>query len=119
LVRGFYGPDPGGRWTRRQAWLRIVPSRPAQEQRVTLWMDFGPPSPLAEPEVVVRVGRDEPVVFRPGQRSAPYELRARVAANEPVLVEIETSTWSAIDVAPEQGVRIHRVCVVPVQSSAQ
>lgn len=119
LVRGFYGPDPGGRWTRHRAWVRILPKHVAPEQRVTLWMDSGPPSPLAQLEVTVRVGHDGPTVFRAGGRSAPYEVRAHVAADEPVLVEIEAPTWTTIDSAPDQGVRIHRVCVEPVQARAE
>ena len=119
LVRGFYGPDLGGRWTRRRAWVRILPKHAAREQRITLWMDSGAPSPLAQPDVTVRIGRDEPRVFRLKRESAPYESRARVARGAPVLIEIEAPAWTTTDAAPEQGVRIHRVCVEPAQARAE
>jgi hypothetical protein len=111
MARGFYGHTAIERWTSRQAWLRLVPRRPADEHRVVLWMDSGP---LTQPAVSVRVGRDEPHVFRVGREPAAYEMRARVAPGQPVLVQIESPTLTTSDAAPEQGVRVWRICVQPV-----
>jgi len=119
MARGFSGHDQAGRWTERRAWLRIVPRQPAGEQRVTLWMDSGLPSPLTEPEVTIRIGRDEPHVFRLARAPAPYAMRTRAAPGAPVIVKIEAPTWTTLDTAPEQGVRVHRVCVAPIQARSE
>ena len=95
-------PPPGPhRWTRRRAWVRLQPARPAPAYEVTIEMGSPFPSPNAAPEVTV-TGNDG-VAHRQtlGPEVRPYTLR------------IDSPVWSRLGEPADQGVRVDRVSVRP------
>ena len=110
-VRGFTLPQADGRWTRDRALVRLRPVTRAAEYEVTLWMGSPEPSPLAAPEVAVRIGSGPPARFTLGRDIAPYRLRAPAPADGVLVVRIDAPTWNRGREPAEQGVRVSRVTV--------
>ena len=107
-------PPPGAhRWSRRRAWLRVVPASAAAAYDVTLWMGSPFPSTLAAPEVTVRVEGGNPVRFTLDGEIRPYRLRAAAPAGEPIVLRLDSPTWSRAGEPADQGVRVDRLAVLP------
>ena len=107
-------PPPGThRWSRHRAWLRLLPATAAPAYDVTLWMGSPFPSTLASPEVTVRAGGGEPVRFRLDGEIRPYRLRAAAPAGEPLVLRLDSPTWSRAGEPADQGVRVDRLTVSP------
>jgi 4-amino-4-deoxy-L-arabinose transferase-like glycosyltransferase len=124
LARGDFGAVRGcldgrlkHRWTRGQAWVRLFPTHPAPAYAVTLEMGSPPPSPFANPTVMVAVSGSEPVRLTLGPEVRAYTVRAPATPGQPLLVEIRAPTWSRPQGPPEQGVRLDRVSVAPVDTA--
>jgi hypothetical protein len=113
-VRGFLDARIGHRWSRHRAFVRLAPAEPADTWDVTIDMGSPPPSPLAEPEVEVRVNAGPPARLRLGPEVRSYTLRAEAARGAPLVIRIDAPTWSRPGEPPEQGVRVDRVSVRPV-----
>ncbi len=111
-VRGFLRPYPDGRWTRDRALLRLRPD-PAPRYRVTLEMSSPPPSPLAHPRVSVRVAGGAPADFTLSPERRAYTLETPAPPDGVIVVVIESPTWNRFTEAAEQGVRVHRMTVLP------
>ena len=133
-VRGFYYPRPapevgfewaryGGdgpspppgphRWTRKRAWLRLVPTTQASSYTVTIDMGSPFPSPLDSPEVVVSLNDRAAPRLRLAREVRPYTFPATLPAGAPLVVRIDAPTWSKPGEPAEQGVRIDRMRVEP------
>jgi hypothetical protein len=109
-------PPPGThRWSRHRAWLRLAPASPAAAHDVTLWMGSPFPSSLASPEVSVRIGDGPPTRFTLGAQVAPYTLRAAVPPGQPLVVRLDSPTWSRAGEPADQGVRVDRLTVAPAR----
>lgn len=107
-------PPPGThRWSRHRAWLRLVPASPAAAYDVTLWMGAPFPSTLASPQVRVRVGSGEASRVTVGPEIKPYQFRAAVAPGQPLVVNIDTPTWSRSGEPADQGIRVDRMTLMP------
>jgi tetratricopeptide (TPR) repeat protein len=114
-VRGFLDARRAHRWTRHRALVRLRPARAADVYDVSIEMGSPPPSPRPSPLVTVRVGgASARFVLTPDVRA--YTLRARVAPGAALVVEIEAPTWTRMGELPEQGVRVDRVAVTPVNA---
>ena len=110
------GPQPPlgtHRWSRHRAWLRLVPATAAPAYDVTLWMGSPFPSTLASPEVSVRIGDAEPSRLALDREVKPYRLRAVVPAGQPLVVRLDSPTWSRAGEPADQGVRVDRMAVTP------
>jgi hypothetical protein len=111
---GQPAPPPGRhRWSRGQAWLRLVPPVVAPEYDVRLTMGSPFPSPLEAPEVTVRATGAAPQRWRLGRALAAYTVRARPPAGAPIVVEIDAPTWNRRGEPAEQGVRVDRIELAP------
>jgi hypothetical protein len=107
-------PPPGThRWSRHRAWLRLVPASAAADYDVTLWMGAPFPSTLTSPEVTVRAGGGQPVRFTLDGGIKPYHLRATPSAGEPIVLRLDSPTWSRAGEPADQGVRVDRLTVAP------
>jgi hypothetical protein len=107
-------PPPGPhRWTRRRAWLRLVPTMPARAYDVTMTMGAPFPSTLSSPTVEVRVNDGEPHRFALGPDLRSYTLRAAVPVGRPLVVGLEAPTWCRVGEPADQGVRVDRLAVAP------
>jgi hypothetical protein len=107
-------PPPGThRWSRRRAWLRLVPASAAAAHDVTLWMGSPFPSTLASPEVTVRVGGGQPLRFTLDSGIKPYRFRVTAPAGAPLVVRLDSPTWSRAGEPADQGVRVDRLTVQP------
>jgi hypothetical protein len=116
---GGPAPPPGlHRWSRRRAWLRLVPATAAREYDVRLTMGSPFPSPLEAPVVTVRAGGAAPQHVRLGRDLAVYAVRTTVATGAPIVVELRAPTWSRAGEPAEQGVRVDRIEVVPASPAA-
>ena len=115
-VRGFTDGRRAHRWTRHRAFVRLVPTRAASEYDVTLEMGSPPPSPNANPVVTVRVAGQPAARIQLAPEVRPYTVRARVEPGKPLVIEIDAPTWNRMDQPAEQGVRVDRVRVTPVES---
>jgi hypothetical protein len=113
-VRGFSVALRDGRWTRHRAWVRLRPSSPAPAYEVTLWMSSPEPSPLASPDVFVRVGKGPPSRFTLSREMAPYRLHVPTPSDGVVVAQIDAPTWNRNGEPAEQGVRVSRMTVTPV-----
>jgi hypothetical protein len=110
-------PPPGThRWSRHRAWLRLLPATAAPAYDVTLWMGSPFPSPLASPEVAVRIGSGEQSRIRLDREVKPYRLHAVVPAGRPLVVRLDTPTWSRAGEPADQGVRVDRMTVMPARA---
>jgi len=107
-VRGFLQPREDHRWSRHRAWVRLIPSFSGEADLV---VDAGSPepSPLAAPELSVRVDGDRSQSFTLSRGIRPCRLRTRITAGAPVLVELRAPTWNMAGLPAEQGVRVDRV----------
>jgi len=114
-VRGFLHPRNDHRWTRRRAWLRLVPVTAAPSYDVTLAMGSPDPSPYPSPTVRVRAGAGPAVSFTLAPEVRTYTFRAAAPAAGPLLVEIEAPTWNRAGWPAEQGVRVDRMTVTPAR----
>jgi 4-amino-4-deoxy-L-arabinose transferase-like glycosyltransferase len=112
---GPYPPPGSHRWTRHRAWLRLIPADAATAHDVTLEMGSPFPSPVASPQVRVRVGDAAPVVVTLSPEIRPYVFRAQTPPGKPVIVEITAPTWSRAGEPADQGVRVDamRLSAVP------
>jgi hypothetical protein len=81
-------------------------------------MGSPPPSPVADPVVSVRVGGNPPVRFQLGPEVRSYTMRARAEPGAPLLIEIDAPTWNRAGQPAEQGVRVDRVRVTPLEGAA-
>jgi 4-amino-4-deoxy-L-arabinose transferase-like glycosyltransferase len=107
-------PPPGThRWSRGKAWLRVVPESAAAAYDVTLWMGSPFPSPLGSTEVRVRVGTGGVSRVTVGPEIEPYRFRATAPPGQPLLVALETPTWSRAGEPADQGIRVDRMTVAP------
>jgi hypothetical protein len=124
-VRNFFYPHGAGvavdryksaaphRWTRHRAWIRVLPTVAAPRFKVTIEMGSPSPSPVANPEVEVRVNEGPPTRLVLSSEVRPYTLEAATTPGAPVVVRIDAPTWSKIGQPAEQGVRVDRVRVEP------
>jgi hypothetical protein len=109
-------PPPGPhRWSRHRAWLRLQPAVPSAAYEVTLEMGAPFPSTLASPAVVVTANDGIAHSFTLGREVRPYSFRAAIAPGQPLVVRLEAPTWSRIGEPADQGVRVDRMSVRPVQ----
>jgi hypothetical protein len=111
---GGPAPPPGPhRWTRRRAWVRLVPTRAVAAYDVTI--EMGSPFPSPNPSPVVTVTGNDGVAHRQqlGPEVRPCTLRIAVAAGEPLVLRIDSPVWSRIGEPADQGVRVDRVSVKP------
>jgi hypothetical protein len=116
-VRGFTDGRRAHRWTRYRAFVRLLPTRPASEYDVTLEMGSPPPSPNPNPVVTVRVAGNPAARIQLAPEVRPYTVRARAEPGVPLVIEIDAPTWNRMDQPAEQGVRVDRVRVVPVEAA--
>jgi 4-amino-4-deoxy-L-arabinose transferase-like glycosyltransferase len=114
-VRGFFQARGTYRWTWRRAALRLQPSVPAPSYQVTLVMGSPAPSPFDAPVVTLRPIGGPPVRITLARASAPFTVTARPPAGSPVIVEIESPTWTALGESAEQGVVVERMTVAPAR----
>jgi hypothetical protein len=73
------------------------------------------PSPLAAPVVTVRPVGGAEARFTLGRAAAPFAVTARPAPGAPVIVEVESPTWTGLGENAEQGVTIERMTVEPAR----
>ena len=114
-VRGFFQARGTYRWTWKRAFLRVTPPVPAPAYEVTLVMGSPEPSPLAAPVVTVRPAGGAEARFTLGRASASCSVTARPAAGEPLVVEIDSPTWTRLGESAEQGVIVERMTVRPAR----
>ena len=112
-IGGSQPPAGTHRWSRHRAWLRLVPAAAAAAYDVTLWMGAPFPSTLVSPEVSVRVGTGEATRVAVGPEIKPYTFRAVVTPGQPVVVRLDTPTWSRAGEPADQGIRVDRMTVRP------
>jgi hypothetical protein len=114
-VRGFLHPREGFRWSRRRAWMRLMPASAASAYDVTVEMGSPDPSPLASPEVVMSCGgREQRFTLR--REVAPYSLRVPApGAGQPLVVSLTAPTWCLSSEPAEQGVRVDQMTVAPAR----
>ena len=109
-------PPPGPhRWTRHRAWLRLRPMSAAPAYEVTLVMGSPFPSVLDAPSVRVTAGDGARHEFTLDREVRPYSFRVAVPAGEAIVVGIDAPTWSRIGEPADQGVRVDRMSVRPVE----
>jgi hypothetical protein len=114
------GPQPAPglhRWSRRRAWLRLLPPQPASVYDVTLIMGSPFPSLLESVTVTVRVSGGESHRFVLDRELRPYTFRASCRPGEPVVVRLDAPTWSRMGEPADQGVRVDRMSVSPASAS--
>lgn len=115
------GDDPPAgphRWSRGQASLRLLPTRPSPSYDVTLTMGVPFPSTLGTAEVAV-TGPDRYVRrFRLDRDLRPYVFRVEAVAGQPLVFVLRTRTWSRPGEPADQGVRVDRLGVTPTTSPA-
>jgi tetratricopeptide (TPR) repeat protein len=112
-VRGFMAPE-SGRWSRRQAWLRLRPLRAAARHAVTLRMGSPEPSPFDAPRVEVRVGRGPWTALTLERGLRDHRLEASAGGDGVILVELRAPVWSLVGKPPELGVFVERLSVAPL-----
>jgi len=106
-------PPPGThRWSRRRAWLRLVPLQAAAAYDVTLEMGSPFPSPLTSPVVRVRA-LGSSWDFTLDREVKPYFFRVPATGGRALLVQIDSPTWNGAGEPAEQGVRVERFAVAP------
>jgi hypothetical protein len=115
LVGGPQPPPGRHRWTRHRAWVRLFPTQPAAAYDVTIEMGSPFPSPVADPEVTLRLNGGEAHRFKLSDSVTPYSVRTELAPGGPLVVEIEAPTWIRHGEPAEQGVRVDRVSVAPAR----
>jgi hypothetical protein len=103
------------RWTWRRAQLRLMPTTPAVAYQVTLVMGSPEPSPFTAPTVTVRPVGGAEARFTLARASAPFTVTARPAPGAPVIVEVESPTWTALGENAEQGVAVETMTVTPAR----
>jgi hypothetical protein len=82
---------------------------------VTLEMGSPFPSVLATPVVRV-VANDGPVhAFTLGRDVRAYSFRVAIPRDLPLVVRLDAPTWSRVGEPADQGVRVDRMSVRPVQ----
>jgi tetratricopeptide (TPR) repeat protein len=118
-VRGFTDGRRAHRWTRGRAFVRLVPTRAASEYDVTVEMGSPPPSPNASPVVTIRVDGRPAARIQLSPEVRPYAVRARAEPGQPIVIEIDAPTWNRMDHPPEQGIRVDRVRVAPVEAAVR
>jgi tetratricopeptide (TPR) repeat protein len=107
-------PPPGKhRWTRRRAWLRLIPREPARAYDVTIVMGSPFPSTLRAPVVRVSVDGREAARLAVDRELRPYTVRAVPRPGEPIVVRLDSPTWCRIGEPADQGVRVDRFSVTP------
>jgi hypothetical protein len=114
-VRGFFQTRGTYRWTWHRAALRLQPTVAAPAYTVTLVMGSPEPSPLSSPVVTVRPVGGAEARFTLRRASEPFTVTARPAAGAPVIVEIESPTWTRLGENAEQGVIVERMTVAPAR----
>ena len=114
-VRGFFHGRGTFRWTWRRAQLRLMPTVPASAYQVTLVMGSPEPSPFAAPTVTVRPTGGAEARFTLSRVAAPFTFTARPAPGAPVIVEIESPTWTGLGENAEQGVTVESMTVSPAR----
>jgi hypothetical protein len=106
-------PPPGPhRWTRREAWVRLMPTTAASAYDVTIEMGSPFPSPNASPAVTVMA--QDGVAHEMTLTAAIQPCSFRVAAptaGQPLVMRIESPVWSRLGEPADQGVRVDRVAV--------
>ncbi len=107
-------PPPGAhRWSRSRAWLRLVPLTTAPRYDLTLWMGSPFPSPLAAPVVTLSCGGST-ARFTLTRDVAPYTLRvAAPPPSAPLVVRLDSPTWTRLGEPAGQGVRVERMSTAP------
>jgi 4-amino-4-deoxy-L-arabinose transferase-like glycosyltransferase len=114
-----YGPDdpprpPGPhRWTTRHASLRLVPTHSTADYTIVIEMGSPFPSTLESPVVFARVNDGPPVRFTLTREMRPYTFFTTVVPGEPLVVRLESPTWSRAGEPADQGVRVDRLSVSP------
>jgi len=107
-------PPPGAhRWSRAHAWLRLVPTTPANDYDVALAMGSPFPSPQNHPEVTVQLNEGEAMQLTLDTQIRTYTFRVHVRPDEPIVVHLRAPTWNRQGEPAEQGVRVDRMAVVP------
>jgi len=114
-VRGFFHARGTFRWTWRRAQLRLMPTVPAPAYQVTLVMGSPEPSPFAAPTVTVRPKGGAEARFTLSRAAAPFTVIARPAPGAPVIVEIESPTWTGLGENAEQGVAVESMTLAPAR----
>jgi hypothetical protein len=115
-ARDFLSLRPEGRWSRGHAELRTIPTTPASRYRVTLVMGSPEPSPLAAPEVRVRVAGGEEAWFTLSRDLRPYSLETAAPPGvppAPLHVHLYAPTWRRWDEPAEQGAFVRLMTVAP------
>jgi Dolichyl-phosphate-mannose-protein mannosyltransferase len=111
-VRGFLHARAGHRWSRHRAWIRLVPSI-VGDARVVIEAGSPEPSVLPAPEVSVRINSGHPETIRLSREVRPYVVQTVLAAGAPLLIELRSPTWNAVEESADQGIRVDRVAVMP------
>jgi hypothetical protein len=114
-ARGFFDPVAGGRWSRAEARLRLVPTLPAPAYDVTLVMGSPEPSPLDGPEVEVWTNGGARTRFHLKREALPYMFRTAAPVEGALEVGLEAPTWMRHGQRAEQGVRVERMTVAPAR----
>jgi hypothetical protein len=108
------GPRPPAgphRWTRRLAWVRLVPTQPAAAYDVTIEMGSPFPSPVSSPVVTVRGNDGASHAFTLSPTIQSYTFRIAARPGEPLLLRLASPVWSRAGEPADQGVRVDRVSV--------
>jgi hypothetical protein len=105
-------PPPGPhRWSRARAWIRLVPTVPAPGYEVAIEMGAPFPSTLRAPEVEVRIGRGNPRRVTLDDTVRVHLFRGAPEPGRPLVVALETPTWSRFGEPADQGIRVDRLSV--------
>ena len=111
------GPRPPTgphRWSRRTAWLRLVPTVAAAAYDVTVEMGSPFPSPLTSPTVTLSAVGGPSTRLVLGREVRPYALKVPApGTGRPVLLRLDSPTWSLAGEPADQGVRVDRFRVAP------
>jgi hypothetical protein len=110
-------PPPGThRWSRRRAWLRLMPASPAPAYDVTITMGVPFPSPLGSAEVRAGAVGEPWHSFRVGAELSACSFRAPAPPpGQPLVIRLRAPTWNRVGEPAEQGVRVDLVQVTPAR----
>ena len=109
-------PPPGAhRWSRHRAWLRLRPTVSAAAYDVTLDMGAPFPSRLDAPMVRVVANDGATHSFTLDRTVRAYSFRVAIPRGEALIVRLDAPTWSRIGEPADQGVRVDRISIRPVE----